>query len=305
MLDHSISRGWDAGSDAVPWGPVIRTESGATKWLDLCYCVVWGHRPQYLDLTVPVHEPGTKVPVVLWIHGGSWSQGTYKRLSEEVHGYDYLNRLVAQGFAVAAVDYRKVMETDWRGMCLDLRAAVRWLRHYADEFDLDTTRFAYWGESAGAHLALLTSVLPELKSRPAVGDHLAQPEGVQAIVNWYGPTDFTAFLSEKDTLPGWRDMPLPRLVRGDWEMLLKISPALLVREDLPMPPVFTAHGTADALVEIEQANLLHQRMAEAGHHSELLTVPGADHVFMGASRSQVNAVIDGSIDFLRRMLINA
>ena len=303
MDDHSRSRGWEAGSAAVPWGPAITLTSGATRWLDLCYCVVWGHRPQYLDLTVPVHEPGTKVPVVLWVHGGSWSQGTNKRLSEGVFEYDYLTRLVANGFAVAAVDYRKVLETDWSGMCLDLRAAVRWLRNFADVFDLDTDRFAYWGESAGAHLALLTSLLPRLQSSPVVGDYVAQREDVQAIVNWYGPTDFTAFLAEKDTLPGWTDLPLSRLVRGDWEMLLKISPALLVRSDLPMPPVFTAHGSADAVVPIEQAVLLQERMTAAGHYNEFLAVPKADHVFLGASSQQVNAVIDDSIDFLLRMLV--
>ena len=302
MVDHSVSRSWDVGSDAVPWGPAVQLNSGATKWLDLCYCVVWGHRPQYLELTIPEHEPGTKVPVVIWIHGGNWVQGTYKRLSEDLHQYDYLNRLVAEGFAVAAIDYRKVMETDWRGMCLDLRAAVRWLRHYADEFDLDADRFAYWGESAGAHLALLTTVLPELQNRPVVGDFVSQPEGVQAIVDWYGPTEFSEFLSQKDTMPGWNKMPLTRLVRGDADLMMEISPAMHVRPELPMPSVFIAHGDLDELVSIGQAHVFKEKMDEAGHHCELLTVEDAAHVFISASHEQINAVINASIDFLKRTI---
>ncbi len=304
MTDYTLARPWAEGSIAIPRGPIVTDEAGNTTHYDLCFAVFAGYRPLFLDLTVPAHEPGEKLPLVVWVHGGGWLKGSHKRVAHELHRYQHLQAAVDAGFAVASIDYRKVMEVNTETQCLDLRGAVRWLRHYAAEFDLDPDRFAYWGESAGAHLAVLTTLRTDLDDAPKVGDFPDESEAVQAIVNWYGPADFTDYAdyfdgvvaADGDTSPS----PFPWMIKDSASTLDDISPALIVQPGRTVPPVLNIHGADDELVPPTHSEHLHAALTEAGYDSELIIVPGADHVFMGYD--DVPTLIETSLDFLRRLL---
>ena len=84
------------------------------------------------------HEPATGPhPLIIWIHGGGWIYGSRRRLPPHLFDNAIHDQMLDAGYAVAAVDYRLAREAGFPGMLLDIKAAVRWLRGHAGEFDLD------------------------------------------------------------------------------------------------------------------------------------------------------------------------
>ncbi|BCB79457.1 hypothetical protein GCM10022251_71970 [Phytohabitans flavus] len=99
-------------------------------------------------LYVPV--PGA--PVLLYLHGGGWAMGS-------VETVDRLCRRIADGSgcAVLSVDYRLAPEHPYPAAIDDAETALAWLRRSANGTgaapDVDATRVAVGGDSAGGQLA--------------------------------------------------------------------------------------------------------------------------------------------------------
>ncbi len=100
-----------------------------------------GHARQKLDLYLP--PEGRNLPLIVWIHGGAFKIGD----KGDPLPLEYL----AQGYALASINYRLSQHALFPAQIEDCKAAVRWLRAHAQEFGLDTQRFAAWGPSAGGH----------------------------------------------------------------------------------------------------------------------------------------------------------
>jgi hypothetical protein len=179
------------GTRAFPHPPPRPGRLGGLEYDNVVYSCEPGFRPLFLDLRVP--RPGTGPhPLIVWIHGGGWIFGSRRRLPPHLFDNAVHDQMLDAGYAVAAVDYRLAREAGFPGMLLDVKAAVRWLRGRAAEFDLDPERVVLWGESAGGHLALMAAMCTRLDGAPRTGEHLEQPETPQAVVDWYGPTDLVA-----------------------------------------------------------------------------------------------------------------
>jgi acetyl esterase/lipase len=218
--------------------------------------------------------------------------------------------LLRAGLAVATVDYRHSLEAPFPAQLHDVRAAIRYLRHFAEDFAVDPERLALWGESAGAHLAALAALAPaatpeglDLEGREGVSGGVGSGN-VRAVVDWYGPTDLVA---AADAFPAALAAlspvgnPITALVGTDpdrrAELLRAASPVSYT--DRPAPPLLIVHGTADQVVPYAQSQLLADRLAHRGD-VELIPVPGADHIFAGAP--DVEALVARSVEFLVRHL---
>ena len=94
-----------------------------------------GHPRQMLDLYLP--EKAGKAPLIIWVHGGAWLEGS----KEDFVPLDYL----AEGYAVASINYRLSQHAIFPAQIQDCKAAVRWLRAHADQYHLDPQRFGAWG----------------------------------------------------------------------------------------------------------------------------------------------------------------
>jgi acetyl esterase/lipase len=107
-----------------------------------------------VDGSYPVHmvvyrpERSGPFPVLLHMHGGGFVTGSAvlmtlsnTRLANEV------------GCVVASVDYRLAPEATAPAALDDCYAAYRWIHAHADELDVDVSRLAIGGESAGGGLA--------------------------------------------------------------------------------------------------------------------------------------------------------
>lgn len=263
----------------------FRAPTPARPTLTHVNCVVAepaGYRPLLLDLHLPP-GPGP-FPVVLWIHGGGWREGSRIWLPEIVEPFGFHERLIARGYAVADVDYRLSGEAPYPAQLCDVQAAIRWLRHYATQLRLDPSRFAALGESAGGHLAAMAGLLG-----------LAET-AVQAVVNWYGPADLdSGDHADPSTSPA---LLLGGPIGGRPEFARWASP--LYQTHQAAPPFLNMHGTADTVVPFQQSELLTEALRALGVRCDLYPVADAEHRFEGYR--DIGGLLDASIDFLDEVL---
>lgn len=148
--------------------------------------VVYGDNSdaQVLDIYLPEAE-GT-YPVIVVCHGGGFKFG-----DQGMSIIKPIFEATERGYAVVSVDYRKSMEAPFPAALSDVKAAVRWVRANADIYGFDGENIAIWGESAGAYLALMTALTPEVAELNGdVDENLDQSSAVKALVDFYGPVDF-------------------------------------------------------------------------------------------------------------------
>jgi acetyl esterase/lipase len=247
-----------------------RLPEGATVYRDLAY-VTNGHPRQRLDLYLP--KDGKNLPLIINIHGGAFRGGS-KDMGVPV---DYL----ARGYAVASINYRLSQHAIFPAQIEDCKAAVRWLRAHAARYHLDPAHFAAWGSSAGGHLAAMLGTTGDVKAFE-VGENLAFSSRVQAVVDYFGPTDFLQMDAHRVSSGQTHDSansPESQLIGGplqdNKDKAAKANPITYVTKDTP--PFLICHGDADPLVPHHQSELLEAALKQAGVPVTLYTVKGAGH----------------------------
>src|SRR5437868_4772034 len=168
--------------------PVPQVPAGTKAHRDLEY-VANGHERNKLDLFVPESADGP-LPLIIWVHGGGWQAGSKDGCPPLRGGH------TQRGYAVASINYRLSGHAPFPAQIEDCKAAIRWLRAHAKEYNLDPKRFGVWGSSAGGHLVALLGTSGDVKEFD-VGANLDQSSRVQAVCDYFGPTDFTVFVTTK------------------------------------------------------------------------------------------------------------
>ena len=167
-----------------------------------------------------------------------------------------IGSLVAAGFVVASADYRLSGTAVFPAQLQDAKAAVRWLRTHAADYDVDPDRIYAWGDSAGGHLASLVGAHRRVGR---VCRRRRHRDAAVAAVAWYPPTDLVKMGSQAlpDAVasaddPGSREALLLGAQPADApEKAAAASPLSYVHRDAP--PFFLAHGTADRFVPAAQS----------------------------------------------------
>lgn len=202
-------------------------------------------------------------PCVIVVHGGGWDGGERTQFPE-------LNAvLVANGYAVATIDYRLAPRWRWPSPKEDVSAAVRWLRSHANELGIAPDRFVLLGRSAGGQIALAAAY--ETENSEFCG-----------VISLYGPADLRfayEYGTEDDTL---RSPSLLRAyVGGSPETAAAAykdaSPYLAV--NLRTPPTLLIHGAGDTLVWHRQSERLAEKLTAAGTPLWFISLPWATHAF--------------------------
>lgn len=237
---------------------------------DIEYGNVDGHSLK-LDLYLPKDAKGE--PLVVWIHGGGWRQGSKSGVP--------ILYLVDHGYAVASVEYRFSQVAIFPAQIHDCKAAIRFLRAGADKYGYDAKRIGVAGGSAGGHLVAMLGTTADVKEVEGdVGGNLDQSSRVQAVVDLYGPTDFINFLQETgDPTKARASVSLNQLFGGppdEHADLAKLaSPLLFVSPD--DAPTLILHGEKDPIVPLKQSTDFDAALRKAGVPCELVVVPGAGH----------------------------
>lgn len=228
-----------------------------------------------LDLYTPADQPNNshRPKLIVWLHGGAWRSGS--------RDFMPLSPLVEQGYAVASVDYRLTSVAPFPAQAHDVKAAIRFLRAHAEKLKLDTRRITLAGSSAGGHLAALVGVTnghSELEGE--VGNHHDQSSDVQAIVDFFGPTNLTTILDQSTPHGLGVRIPALQLLLGgqpdDKPELAKLASPVFHVDDSD-PPLLIIHGDQDPQVPINQSHELVGRYKDAKRPVQFEVVHGAGH----------------------------
>jgi acetyl esterase/lipase len=233
-------------------------------------------RAMLLDLYLPPQTNQPR-PLIIWIHGGAWLSGSKDNPSPAL-------RFTGNGYAVAQVGYRLSPEAKFPAQIHDCKAAVRWLRAHAQEYKLDPNKFVAWGASAGGHLVALLGTSGGVADLEGAVNDLKTSSRVQAVVDWFGPTDFLHIGDEpSDLAHNGADSPESKLLGGalleNKDKAAKASPITYVGKDAP--PFLIMHGDKDRVVPIAQSERLSAALKQAGADVTFVPMKGAGHGFGG------------------------
>lgn len=247
---------------------------------DITYSKV-GNVELKLDMARP--EGDGPFPAIVFIHGGGWAQGSRQAYSNAIE------QAAKRGYVAITISYRLMQydqekketttaEPIFPAQIHDAKAAVRWLRANAKTYQVDPERIGVTGGSAGGHLSLLVGLAGPEAGLEGNGGYADYSSRVQAVVNVFGPTDMAACYETSSV--AW----IFRLFMGGTpheaaETYKAASPVTYVSKD--DPPVLTLHGDLDKLVPIAQAEILDQKMKEAGADHTLMIFKGHGHGFGG------------------------
>ena len=226
---------------------------------------------QVLDLWLP-EDSGDATPLVIYIHGGAFKSGDKGMVGGKVQP------LLDAGFAVASLNYRLSGEALFPAGAQDVKAAVRWLRANAATYGLDPDNFAAWGESAGGNLVSLIGTTGDQSTvldDPELGNADVS-SAVQAVVHWYGPTDFLlmdtqaaagggcATPESHDPASSPESAWMGAAIQTVPETVEQANPIAYIATAGELPAFSIAHGDADCNVPYQQSQILADALADVG-----------------------------------------
>ena len=231
---------------------------------------------QALDLYLPRTRTSDKpLPVVVYIHGGGWSGGSRRNAGPAL-------AFAASGnYAGISVGYRLSQEAKWPAQIHDCKAAIRWIRGHAQEYNLDAEHIGISGTSAGGHLVCLLGLTDGMKELDgSIGEFTGLSTRVACIANFCGPTDMASPLMQGEA--ALKDDPavaglLGGSIAEKSAEAKACSPLTYVHAGAP--PFLTAHGTKDLRVNFTNATRLHEALTKVGSPSILLVMTDAGHGF--------------------------
>ncbi len=280
------------------------------------------------EIRADVYRPDERsvLPAIIWIHGGALITGSRSGISPSER-----DRYLDAGFAVICIDYRLAPETHLASIVEDVRDALAWVQAEGPSlFQIDPSRIAAVGHSAGGYLALLSGcwVAPRLRAIVAyygygdiVGDWYSRPDPFyrrQPIVTEEaarasigncplsaasGPdaqrrSSFYLYCRQQGR---W-----PREVAGsdpdtEPEVFDRFCPVRQVTA--AYPATLLLHGDRDTDVPYEQSTRMAAALARAGVEHELITIAGGGHGFdRDLDQTEVAAALERADGFLRRHL---
>jgi acetyl esterase/lipase len=254
------------------------------SWTDINYAgdTFVYHR---LDIYLPQVEKPT-YPVVIEIYGSAW-------LSDNSKGTDLPTlgkALLDAGFAVVMPNHRSSTDAKFPAQINDIKAVVRFVRANAEKYQIDTSFIGITGYSSGGHLAALTGTSGLVKQYTVgsttedmegnVGQDTTYSNSVDAVVDWFGPTDFLVMDSCGSSLVhNAPNSPESSLIGGpiqdNKDKCALANPITYV--DANDPPFLILHGDADPLVPHCESEMLYDALQKAGVPSQLVLVPNGQH----------------------------
>ena len=279
---------------------------------EFVYKTVKGHAIK-ANIFLPVSQE--KHPVLVYFHGGGFMFGNRDQ------GLDIplKEKLLANGYAVVAADYRLAPETKLDEMLKDVSDVIKWIKlNGQQKYNIDTGKVAVAGGSSGGYLALSSGFGGDLMPDAIVA--ISTPTGFSTaniqmgdldVLNRPGPYDIVkdsvvSYGNYDSRMELWRFLGKNRLAlyeifgfdpAKEPEKLERYTLASNVKPNFP--PTLIIHAKNDRLVDLQQVNdfytLLTEKqikaelyLVENGHSSELI--------------KQNPEVIDKIIEFLKRQM---
>jgi acetyl esterase/lipase len=236
-------------------------------------------------LTLDVFEPQKKngAAIFFMVSGGFFSD--HKNINPL-----YYPSFLDRGYTVFAVVHGSQPRFIIPEIEEDIHRAIRFVRHNASRWGVDTNKFGITGASAGGHLSLTIGTQGKPGKADAEDTVDRESSTVQAVACFFPPTDFLNWSKPDED---WMDFertrqfepafgPKSKTRENRQELGREISPIYFVTSN--MPPTLVFHGDADKLVPIYQSQMFEKKCKEAGAPFKLIIKPGADHGWVGMDK---------------------
>ena len=257
--------------------PTFNLPAGIKVEKDIAY-IEGGDESQKLDLYLPDKPANKPLPLIVHIHGGGWQAGSKFPCP--------VSAMVLKGYAVASVEYRFSQKAIFPAQIQDCQAAIRWLRTHAKQYNLDSDHLGVVGGSAGGHLSALVGTSGGKKSFAPIGGNEEQSDRVQAVIDIYGPADFSTVVQQAADDKNVKNIfqfntpsdPYSSLIGTKLDDKPKadaVSPVHYVSKG--NPPFLILHGTHDTLVPYAQSVQFEAALKDKGIPVWLQTLPGSGH----------------------------
>ena len=206
-----------------------------------------------LDLAMKKERGDKSRPGILIVHGGGWIEGDKSSFSSKKHGVPgNIVEFAELGFVAVTINYRMSKEAPFPAALEDCKAAVRWLRAHAKEYNLDKEHIGAYGNSAGGHLALMLGMTDKAAGLEGDGPHQEESSMVQAAVSDSGPLDLKTQY-ESGALRGIVNQFLGGPPEGDrLKLYRQASPSERISRNTP--PLLLIYGVSDGQVPVETAD---------------------------------------------------
>ncbi|MGC1274659.1 MAG: alpha/beta hydrolase, partial [Planctomycetaceae bacterium] len=255
--------------------------------------VVYG-RKYGTALTLDVFKPAKPngLGLVLCVSGGWYS-------AHEAINVGFIKPFVDRGYTVFAVVHGSQPRYTIPEVLQDMHRAIRYIRHHAKEYDVDPERLGIYGGSAGGHLSLMQGTAGTMGDPKAKDPVDRESSRVAAVACFFPPTDFLNYGKPGEVALGTgvlKDFKAPfdfHELSGDGpgffgrtfkpitdasrrlEIGRQISPINHVSSD--DAPSLIIHGDADALVPIQQAEIMVEALEKSGVEAKLVVHKGGGH----------------------------
>ena len=166
----------------------------------------------------------------------------------------------------------------------DAQRALRTVRAKAKDYGVDPKKIGIWGFSAGGHLVCLLGTSDKNDGLEGQGGNPDQSSRVQAVVSFFGPTDFTT--------KTWSEDVEKQFLIPFFGATLEENPAIyknassisyVTKDD---PPFLFFHGTKDEQVGLRHSQLLADKLKDVGVKAEVVVMEGEGHGWQGEKLRQ-------------------
>ena len=264
-------------------------------------CNISYKKGQKLDLYQPTTKIHHKAPVLIYFHGGGWVFGSKKAVNNARFNAAF-NHLREQGYAIISPSYTlaKSGKSPFPACIDDANHTLLWIEQNADKYNFDIDNIGIMGESAGAHIGMMSSY--------GSVSNLASPHSlsINYMISIYGPTEL--FQLYKDLMPFLsglkeRAKKMPGIFQKRFNVaqnLFGFNPIndadrteVFAKQYSPYhkltktaPNTLIIHGDRDQLVPISQSLLLKERLDALGIPNMLKIFKGVGHALRGATFAQ-------------------
>ncbi|BAV07169.1 Pectin methylesterase [Filimonas lacunae] len=159
------------------------TDASVVEKKEVIYSTT-GKRKLKLDVFYPAAKVASARTAVVIIHGGGWRSGN------RTQHYPLAQKLASLGYVCFTPEYRLSTEALYPAGVYDVKAAIRWVRLHAKEYQVDTSRVVAMGFSAGGELAAFMGTTGNLATFEGAGGNTGVSSRVNAVVDLDGTLSF-------------------------------------------------------------------------------------------------------------------
>lgn len=147
------------------------------------YCTTNGHQLK-IDAFYPKQKSASPQIAVVIIHGGGWRSGN------RTQHYPLAQKLASLGYVCFTPEYRLSTEALFPAAIYDVKAAIRWVRKNATDYNVDTSKLVVLGFSAGGEMAAFMGTTGNIPLFEGTDCNMGFKSDANAVVDIDGTLSF-------------------------------------------------------------------------------------------------------------------